>query len=86
MASMMETSISLPFITMDATGPKHLEMKLTRAKFNDLTETLSEATQGPTKTALSECSLNPSEIDEVLLVGGSTRYRAVREWVRMILR
>ena len=81
LSSMMETSISLPFITMDATGPKHLEMKLTRAKFNDLTRHLVEATQGPTKTALADAKLNPSEIDEVLLVGGSTRIPAVQEWV-----
>lgn len=81
LSSMMETSISLPFITMDATGPKHLEMKLTRAKFNDLTKHLVEATQGPTKTALQDAKLNPSEIDEVLLVGGSTRIPAVQEWV-----
>lgn len=81
LSSMMETSISLPFITMDATGPKHLEMKLTRAKFNDLTKHLVEATQGPTKTALKDAGLNPSEIDEVLLVGGSTRIPAVQEWV-----
>ena len=67
----METSISLPFITMDATGPKHLEMKLTRAKFNDLTRHLVEATQGPTKTALQDANLNASQIDEILLVGGS---------------
>lgn len=81
LSTMMETSISLPFITMDATGPKHLEMKLTRAKFNDLTKSLVEATQGPTKTALSDAGLNPSEINEVLLVGGSTRIPAVQEWV-----
>ena len=81
LSTMMETSISLPFITMDATGPKHLEMKLTRAKFNDLTKHLVEATQGPTKTALSDAGLNPSEINEVLLVGGSTRIPAVQEWV-----
>ncbi|EFS22276.1 chaperone protein DnaK [Fusobacterium gonidiaformans 3-1-5R] len=81
LSTMMETPISLPFITMDATGPKHLEMKLTRAKFNDLTRDLVEATQGPTKTALSDASLQPGEIDEVLLVGGSTRIPAVQEWV-----
>jgi len=81
LSTMMETSISLPFITMDATGPKHLEMKLTRAKFNDLTKHLVEATQGPTKTALKDAGLNPSEINEVLLVGGSTRIPAVQEWV-----
>ncbi len=81
LSTMMETSISLPFITMDATGPKHLEMKLTRAKFNDLTKHLVEATQGPTKTALKDAGLDPSEINEVLLVGGSTRIPAVQEWV-----
>lgn len=76
----METPISLPFITMDATGPKHLEMKLTRAKFNELTLDLVEATQGPTKTAMKDAGLNPSDIDEILLVGGSTRIPAVQEW------
>ncbi|MCF2612114.1 MULTISPECIES: molecular chaperone DnaK [Fusobacterium] len=81
LSSMMEAQISLPFITMDATGPKHLEMKLTRAKFDALTRDLVEATQGPTKTALSDAGLSPSEIDEVLLVGGSTRMIAVQEWV-----
>ena len=81
LSSMMETSISLPFITMDATGPKHLEMKLTRAKFNDLTRHLVEATQGPTKTALQDAKLSPSDINEILLVGGSTRIPAVQEWV-----
>ncbi len=81
LSSMMEAQISLPFITMDATGPKHLEMKLTRAKFNDLTRDLVEATQGPTRTALSDAGLSPSDIDEVLLVGGSTRMLSVQEWV-----
>ncbi|MGL6167949.1 MAG: molecular chaperone DnaK, partial [Fusobacteriaceae bacterium] len=78
---MMETQILLPFIIMDTTGPKHLEMKLTRAKFNDLTRSLVEATQGPTKTALQDAKLSPSDIDEILLVGGSTRIPAVQEWV-----
>lgn len=81
LSTMMEAQISLPFITMDATGPKHLEMKLTRAKFNDLTRDLVEATQGPTRTALSDAGLSPADIDEVLLVGGSTRMLAVQEWV-----
>ena len=81
LSTLMETSISLPFITMDATGPKHLEMKLTRAKFNDLTKHLVEATQGPTKTALKDANLDASQIDEILLVGGSTRIPAVQEWV-----
>lgn len=81
LSTMMETPISLPFITMDATGPKHLETRLTRAKFNDLTRSLVEATQGPTKTALQDSGLKPTEIDEILLVGGSTRIPAVQEWV-----
>ena len=81
LSTLMEASISLPFITMDATGPKHLEMKLTRAKFNDLTKHLVEATQGPTKTALSDAGLSANQIDEILLVGGSTRIPAVQEWV-----
>ena len=81
LSTLMETSISLPFITMDATGPKHLEMKLTRAKFNDLTRHLVDATQGPTKTALQDANLNANQIDEILLVGGSTRIPAVQEWV-----
>lgn len=81
LSTMMETPISLPFITMDATGPKHLETRLTRAKFNDLTKSLVEATQGPTKTALQDAGLKPTDIDEILLVGGSTRIPAVQEWV-----
>lgn len=81
LSTLMEAHISLPFITMDATGPKHLDIKLTRAKFNDLTRDLVEATQVPTKDALKAANLTPSDIDEVLLVGGSTRIPAVQEWV-----
>lgn len=81
LSTLMEAHISLPFITMDATGPKHLDIKLTRAKFNDLTRDLVEATQVPTKDALKAAGLNPSDIDEILLVGGSTRIPAVQEWV-----
>ncbi|MGL4425008.1 MAG: molecular chaperone DnaK [Cetobacterium sp.] len=81
LSTLMEAHISLPFITMDATGPKHLDLKLTRAKFNDLTRELVEATQVPTKDALKAAGLNPSDIDEILLVGGSTRIPAVQEWV-----
>jgi molecular chaperone DnaK len=82
LSTTMETPISLPFITMDATGPKHLEARLTRAKFNELTSHLVEMTQGPTKTALEDAGLAPSDIDEILLVGGSTRIPAVQEWVQ----
>ena len=81
LSSMMETPISLPFITMDATGPKHLEKKLTRTQFNELTRALVERTQGPTKRALEDAGLKVEEIDEILLVGGSTRIPAVQEWV-----
>ena len=81
LSTLMEAHISLPFITMDATGPKHLDIKLTRAKFNDLTRELVEATQLPAKDALKAAGLNPSDIDEILLVGGSTRIPAVQEWV-----
>ncbi len=75
-------SINLPFITADATGPKHFEATLTRAKFNELTADLVEATMGPTKQALSDAGLSPSQIDKVLLVGGSTRIPAVQDAVK----
>ncbi len=85
LSTMMETPISLPFITMDATGPKHLEMKLTRAKFNELTSSLVEDTKEPVKIALKDAGLTPSDINEILLVGGSTRIPAVQEWVQSFL-
>ena len=72
LSTMLETTISLPFITMDQNGPKHLEKKLTRAAFDDLTKDLVEATKGPVKTALEDAGFTPKDIDEVLLVGGST--------------
>ena len=81
LSTMMETPISLPFITMDATGPKHLEMKLTRAKFNELTAELVDATKEPVRIAMKDAGLTPADIDEILLVGGSTRIPAVQEWV-----
>ena len=67
---------------MDASGPKHLEKKLTRAAFDELTKDLVEATKGPVKQALEDANLDPSGIDEILLVGGSTRIPAVQEWVK----
>ena len=85
LSTTLETSISLPFITMDATGPKHLEKKLTRAAFDELTKDLVEATKGPVKQALEDANLSPNEIDEVLLVGGSTRIPAVQDWVKSYL-
>ena len=76
------SNISLPFITADATGPKHLEMTLTRAKFNELTVDLVEATMGPVRRAISDSGLNVSEIDKVLMVGGSSRIPAVQEAIK----
>ncbi len=82
LSTTLETQISLPFITVDATGPKHLEKKLTRAGFNEITKDLIEMTKGPVQTALRDAKLNASDIDEILLVGGSTRIPAVQEWVK----
>ena len=84
LSGMMQSNISLPFITADATGPKHFEATLTRAKFNDLTKDLVEATMGPIKQALSDAGLTPSQINKVLLVGGSTRIPAVQDAVKSI--
>ena len=78
------SNINLPYITADATGPKHLDMTLTRAKFNELTHHLVEKTMGPVKQALSDSGLNPSEISKVLLVGGSSRIPAVQEMVKSL--
>ena len=82
LSSSLETSISLPFITMDANGPKHLEKRLTRAAFNELTKDLVEATKEPVYEALEKAKLQVNQINEVLLVGGSTRIPAVQEWVK----
>ena len=79
------SNISLPFITADATGPKHLEMTLTRAKFNELTADLVEATMGPVRQAMSDSGLKTSEIDKVLMVGGSSRIPAVQEAIKKFL-
>ena len=81
----MTSSINLPFITADATGPKHLDMTLTRAEFNRLTADLVDATMQPVKQALADSGLSASEIDKVLLVGGSTRIPAVQEAVQKYL-
>ena len=77
--------INLPFITADATGPKHLAMTLTRAKFNELTADLVDATMGPVQQALNDAGLKASELDKVLLVGGSTRIPAVQEAVKSFM-
>jgi molecular chaperone DnaK len=82
LSTVMETDINLPFITADATGPKHLQMKLTRAKFEQLVDDLLQKTVGPTKQALADAGLDPSKIDEVVLVGGSTRIPKVQTIVK----
>jgi molecular chaperone DnaK len=82
LSTVMETDINLPFITADQTGPKHLQMKLTRAKFEQLVDDLLQKTVGPTKQALADAGLDPSKIDEVVLVGGSTRIPKVQEIVK----
>lgn len=82
LSSTMETQINLPFITADQSGPKHLSMTLTRAKLEQLTEDLIERTLGPCRQALADAKLSPSDIDEVILVGGMTRMPKVQEAVR----
>src|SRR3954466_10085700 len=82
LSTVMETDINLPFITADATGPKHLQMKLTRAKFEQLVEDLLQKSVGPTKQALSDAGLDPSKIEEVVLVGGATRIPKVQAIVK----
>jgi molecular chaperone DnaK len=85
LSSVMETIISLPFITADASGPKHLEMKLTRSKFEQLTADLVERCIGPVRQALSDAKMTERDIDEVILVGGATRIPAVQQLVRRLL-
>ena len=82
LSGMTTASINLPFIIADATGPKHLDMTLTRAKFNELTHDLVEATMGPVRQALSDSGLKVSELNKILLVGGSSRIPAVQEAVK----
>ncbi len=82
LSTVMETDINLPFITADQSGPKHLQLKLTRAKFEQLVEDLLQKTVGPTKQALSDAGVDPSRIDEVVLVGGSTRIPRVQQIVK----
>jgi molecular chaperone DnaK len=82
LSTVVETEINLPFITADATGPKHLVKKLTRAKFEQLVDELLQRTVGPTKQALADAGVDPSKIDEVVLVGGSTRIPKVQQIVK----
>jgi molecular chaperone DnaK len=82
LSTVAETDINLPFITADQSGPKHLSLKLTRSKFEQLVEDLIQRTVGPTRRALSDAGVDPSKIDEVVLVGGSTRIPRVQQVVR----
>lgn len=85
LSTLQQTNINLPFITMDAEGPKHLDITVTRAKFDELTEDLVELTMGPARRALQDSGLEPHQIDKVILVGGSTRIPAVQEAVRRLI-
>src|SRR6188472_3020449 len=82
LSTVMETDINLPFITADATGPKHLQMKLSRAKFEQLADELFQRSMGPVRQALADAGLKPSDIDEVVLVGGSTRVPKIQQLVK----
>jgi molecular chaperone DnaK len=82
LSSVQESEITLPFITADATGPKHLNLKLTRAKFESLVDDILQRSVGPCKQALSDAGVKPSDIDEVVLVGGSTRIPKVQQIVK----
>jgi molecular chaperone DnaK len=84
LSGVLNTTISLPFLTMDQFGPKHLEVTLTRAKFEELSENLIERTMVPTRQALSDAGLSPNEISKVVLVGGSTRIPAVQEAIKRL--
>ena len=84
LSGVTSTSINLPYITADATGPKHLDLTLTRAKFDQLTAHLVEATSGPVKQALSDAGLSGSDLSKVLMVGGSSRIPAVQEMVKKL--
>ncbi|PRX41143.1 molecular chaperone DnaK [Planifilum fimeticola] len=85
LSGVLSTTISLPFLSADETGPKHLEVTLTRAKFNELTAHLVEKTMEPTRQALRDAGLEPSQIDKVILVGGSTRIPAVQEAIKNLI-
>jgi molecular chaperone DnaK len=86
LSTVMETDINLPFITADQSGPKHLQMRLTRAKFEQLVDDLLQKTVDPTKQALADAGVDPSKIDEVVLVGGSTRIPKVQQIVKELFR
>jgi molecular chaperone DnaK len=84
LSSMSETEVNLPFITADASGPKHLQIKLSRSKFEQLTQDLTERLRGPFQQALKDADLKPNQLDEVVLVGGSTRMPMVQDLVRKL--
>jgi molecular chaperone DnaK len=86
LSTVMETDINLPFITADQSGPKHLQMKLTRARFEQLVDDLLQKTVAPTRQALADAGLDPSKIDEIVLVGGSTRIPKVQQLVKELFR
>ena len=85
LSGVTSTNINLPFITADASGPKHLDLTLTKAKFDELTDDLVEKTMEPVRKALSDAGLSPSQVDKILLVGGSTRIPAVQEAVKKLI-
>ena len=85
LSTVMTTNINLPFVTADATGPKHMDLNLTRAKFNELTESLVHATMEPTRKAIQDSGLSIDEIDKIILVGGSSRIPAVQDAIKSIL-
>jgi len=84
LSTMMETEINLPFITADASGPKHLQLRLTRSKFEQLTRDLMERCRGPFEKALRDANLTPAQLDQVVLVGGATRMPMIQELVRQL--
>jgi molecular chaperone DnaK len=86
LSTVLETDINLPFITADASGPKHLQMKLTRARFEQMCEDIFQRSVGPVKQAVQDSGINPEKIDEVVLVGGSTRIPRIQEIVKNLFR
>src|SRR5690606_3648761 len=85
LSGVLNTNINLPFISQGPDGPLHLDIDLSRAKFNELTADLVEATMGPTKQALEDAGLTPEQIDKAILVGGSNRIPAVQEAIKRLL-
>src|SRR5712691_3520459 len=82
LSTLLETEVNLPFITADATGPKHLQMKLTRSRFEQMVEDIVQRSMGPCKQAMTDASVTPQKIDEVVLVGGQTRMPRIQQLVR----